>query len=327
MSTNITDLKQVLSLTQSHMDQVNQHLRQQLTSEVVLINQIAEYIIANGGKRLRPILMLLISQALNYQGKQHINLAAVIELIHTATLLHDDVVDESDMRRGEKTSHEIWGNAASVLVGDFLYSKSFQMMVEANDMRVMSVLANATNRISEGEVQQLLNIGNLDITESAYYQIIENKTAKLFEAACELAAILGGLNDNKQVKLAKFGMHLGAAFQIADDVLDYTADAETMGKNLGDDFAEGKLTLPLIYILQNGSDVEKQLIQSAIKKPEEANFEQIKNIVTQSEALNYTNKKANEEAELAKQCIADLADTEAKSALLFLCDYAWQRNK
>ena len=265
MSTNITDLKQVLSLTQNNMDQVNQHLREQLNSEVVLINQIAEYIIANGGKRLRPMLMLLISQALNYQGTQHINLAAVIELIHTATLLHDDVVDESDMRRGEKTSHEIWGNAASVLVGDFLYSKSFQMMLEANDMRIMSVLANATNRISEGEVQQLLNIGNLDITEAAYYQIIENKTAKLFEAACELAAILGGLDDANQKKLAKFGIHLGAAFQIADDVLDYTADAETMGKNLGDDFAEGKLTLPLIYLLQNGTDIEKQLIPRFIK--------------------------------------------------------------
>ena len=325
MSTNITDLKQVLSLTQNNMDQVNQHLREQLNSEVVLINQIAEYIIANGGKRLRPMLMLLISQALNYQGTQHINLAAVIELIHTATLLHDDVVDESDMRRGEKTSHEIWGNAASVLVGDFLYSKSFQMMLEANDMRIMSVLANATNRISEGEVQQLLNIGNLDITEAAYYQIIENKTAKLFEAACELAAILGGLDDANQKKLAKFGIHLGAAFQIADDVLDYTADAETMGKNLGDDFAEGKLTLPLIYLLQNGSDVEKQLIQSAIKDPEHANFEQIRNLVTQSEALGYTNKKAQEEAQSAKNCIADLADSDAKFALTFLCDYAWQR--
>lgn len=327
MSTHITELKDVLALTQANMESVNLHLRKQLNSDVVLINQIAEYIIANGGKRLRPMLMLLISQALNYQGQQHINLAAVIELIHTATLLHDDVVDESDMRRGEKTSHEIWGNAASVLVGDFLYSKSFQMMVQADDMRIMSVLANATNRISEGEVQQLLNIGNLDITEAAYYQIIENKTAKLFEAACELAAILGELNDDEIKELAAFGMHLGAAFQIADDVLDYTADAETMGKNLGDDFAEGKLTLPLIYLLKNGSDVEKQLIQSAIQNPEHADFNQIKNIVTQSNALEYTNNKAEEEALSAKQCLQIITDSPAKSALLFLCDYAWQRSQ
>lgn len=327
MSTHITELKDILALTQADMESVNLHLRKQLNSDVVLINQIAEYIIANGGKRLRPMLMLLISQALNYQGQQHINLAAVIELIHTATLLHDDVVDESDMRRGEKTSHEIWGNAASVLVGDFLYSKSFQMMVQADDMRIMSVLANATNRISEGEVQQLLNIGNLDITEAAYYQIIENKTAKLFEAACELAAILGELNDDEIKELAAFGMHLGAAFQIADDVLDYTADAETMGKNLGDDFAEGKLTLPLIYLLKNGSDVEKQLIQSAIQNPEHADFNQIKNIVTQSNALEYTNNKAEEEALSAKQCLQIITDSPAKSALLFLCDYAWQRSQ
>lgn len=321
------DLQQVLKLTETDRQRVNDHLRKQLNSEVVLINQIAEYIIANGGKRLRPMLMLLISKAVKYTGQQHINLAAVIELIHTATLLHDDVVDESDMRRGEKTSHEIWGNAASVLVGDFLYSKSFQMMVQADDMRIMSVLANATNRISEGEVQQLLNIGNLDITEAAYFQIIENKTAKLFEAACELAAILGGLDDDHIKQLAAFGMHLGAAFQIADDVLDYTADAETMGKNLGDDFAEGKLTLPLIYLLKNGSDIDKQLIQGAIEQPDQADFKQIKALVTQSGAIEYTAQQAKAQAEKAKACLGALPECTEKEALNFLCDYAYQRNK
>lgn len=319
------DLQKVLKLTEKDMQQVNSHLRDQLNSEVVLINQIAEYIIANGGKRLRPMLMMLFSKAFAFQGQQHINLAAVIELIHTATLLHDDVVDESDMRRGEKTSHEIWGNAASVLVGDFLYSKSFQMMVSADDMRIMSVLANATNRISEGEVQQLLNIGNLDITEAAYYQIIENKTAKLFEAACELSAILADLPDPERQQLAAFGMHLGAAFQLADDVLDYTADAEDMGKNLGDDFAEGKLTLPLIYILKNGSEIHQQLIQTAIKDPEQADFKQIKAVVTQSGAIAYTEEQAKDQAEKAKACLAVVPESEAKDALMFLCDYAWQR--
>ncbi len=322
-----TDLQQIQDLIESEMRKVNAHLRKQLNSDVTLINQIAEYIIANGGKRLRPMLMLLVSQAIGYTGNQHINLAAVIELIHTATLLHDDVVDESDMRRGEKTSHEIWGNAASVLVGDFLYSKSFQMMLQANDMQVMSVLANATNRISEGEVQQLLNIGNIDMGENTYYETIKNKTAKLFEAACELPTILAGLNHKKRKQLAKFGMHLGIAFQIADDVLDYTANTDEIGKNLGDDLAEGKLTLPLIYILRHGNQVEKQLITNAIKKPNTVDFTQIKALVIQSDAIQYTLAQAQKQSEQAKFCIKDLPISDAKTALYFLCDHAWQRGQ
>ncbi|MCF6300538.1 MAG: polyprenyl synthetase family protein [Proteobacteria bacterium] len=309
------------------MLEVNQYLREQLNSEVVLINQISAYIISNGGKRLRPLLLILICKALRYQGKQHINLAAVIELIHTATLLHDDVVDESDMRRGEKTSHEIWGNSASVLVGDFLYSKSFQMMVKVNNMQVMDILSNATNRISEGEVQQLLNIGNLQITENDYFQIIENKTAKLFEAACELAAVICEQNQVVCKSLAEFGTYLGCAFQIADDVLDYAAANEATGKNLGDDLREGKLTLPLIYLLNKGTKKQQQIITQAINNPKEENFIAVKQCITQSEALQYTQKHAIKMAEKAKESLTCLKNSTEKQYLLFLCDFAWQRNK
>ncbi len=327
MEKPINDITEVLKLTESGMAQVNRHLRKQLNSEVILINQIAEYIISNGGKRLRPMLMLLIADALHYEGEQNVNLAAVIELIHTATLLHDDVVDESEMRRGEKTSHEIWGNSASVLVGDFLYSKSFQMMVKADNMHVMSILSDATNKISEGEVQQLLNVGNLNITEAAYYQIIANKTAKLFEAACQLAAVIAAQDSGTQSRLGEFGMLLGTAFQIADDVLDYTANDEDLGKNLGDDFNEGKLTLPLIYLLKHGSEDQKQQITQAIENPEAADFMQIKDMVCNSEAIKYTMNQAENKAQQAKQQLATLPESTAKQALLFLCDYAWQRGQ
>ena len=326
MKNPIQNINDVMSLTQLDMEQVNQHLKLQLNSEVVLINQIAAYIINNGGKRLRPVLMVLISRALNYTGDQHINLAAVIELIHTATLLHDDVVDESEMRRGEKTSHEIWGNSASVLVGDFLYSKSFQMMIQTDSMDVMKILSNATNKISEGEVQQLLNIGNLDITEQDYFQIIANKTAKLFEAACELAGVIA-LKDTQTVsQLGQFGMNLGTAFQIADDVLDYTADDQSLGKNLGDDFREGKLTLPLIYLLKNGNSEQQEKVQKAIENPESADFNAIRHMVIQSNAIQYTLKQAKNCSLKAKENLSGLSDNKAKHALEFLCDYAWKRS-
>lgn len=327
MEKTITHINDVLKLTDPGMQLVNSHLRNQLNSEVILINQIAEYIISNGGKRLRPMLMLLITDAFNYQGQQSTNLAAVIELIHTATLLHDDVVDESEMRRGEKTSHEIWGNSASVLVGDFLYSKSFQMMVKANNMEIMSILSDATNKISEGEVQQLLNVGNLDISESAYYEIIANKTAKLFEAACQLAAIISEQEKSTQSELASFGMLLGTAFQIADDVLDYIADDVEMGKNIGDDFKEGKLTMPLIYLLKHGNDDQKSAIINAIKNPNEVDFKAIIKLVNDSNAIKYTLSQAQELSLSAKSKLSLLDDSPAKSALLYLCDYAWQRNQ
>ncbi len=327
MENAINHIKDVLKLTEPGMQKVNAHLRKQLNSEVILINQIAEYIISNGGKRLRPMLMLLITDALNYQGEQNINLAAVIELIHTATLLHDDVVDESEMRRGEKTSHEIWGNSASVLVGDFLYSKSFQMMVKADNMQVMSILSDATNKISEGEVQQLLNVGNLNLSENDYYQIIANKTAKLFEAACHLAAIIAQQNKKTQQAMAEFGMLLGTAFQIADDVLDYTANDDALGKNLGDDFNEGKLTMPLIYLLKNGNDKHRSYITDAIKNPQEADFSLIKNLIIESDAIDYTLSQAQQKSDDAKSKLSLMPNCVYKDALMFLCDYAWQRNQ
>ncbi len=327
MENTVSHIQDVLKLTDPGMQKVNAHLRKQLNSEVILINQIGEYIINNGGKRLRPILMLLITEALNYQGDQNINLASVIELIHTATLLHDDVVDESEMRRGEKTSHEIWGNSASVLVGDFLYSKSFQMMVKADNMTVMSILSDATNKISEGEVQQLLNVGNLDLSEEAYYQIIANKTAKLFEAACQLAAVISQQDTNLQTTMAEFGMLLGTAFQIADDILDYTASDDDLGKNLGDDFYEGKLTMPLIYLLKNGNDSQRSHIINAIKNPQQADFSLIKHLVVESNAIKYTLSQAQHKANQAKTKLESLIDSTFKEALIFLCDYAWQRNQ
>lgn len=326
MTEEVTCIEDVLQLTASDMELVNQHLTQQLNSEVILINQIGRYIINNGGKRLRPVIMMLLSRALNYSGKQHVNLAAVVEMIHTATLLHDDVVDESDMRRGEKTSHEIWGNAASVLVGDYLYSKSFKMMVTSDSMNVMSVMSKATNTISEGEVQQLLSIGDQTLTEDKYYQIIANKTAKLFEAACELIAIVSETSEKQRRQLAEFGMLLGTAFQIADDMLDYTADDDVLGKNMGDDFNEGKLTLPLIFILTQGSAVEKQTIQDALTEPSAADFMALRNLVISSGAIEYTLKQAQSKAQQAAQCLTELTDGPAKQALLFLCDYTWQRN-
>jgi octaprenyl-diphosphate synthase len=323
----IGHIDDVMALAHDDMEQVNKHLLQQLNSEVILINQIAAYIINNGGKRLRPVLMVLIARALNYEGDQHINLAAVIELIHTATLLHDDVVDESEMRRGEKTSHEIWGNSASVLVGDFLYSKSFQMMVKADNMSVMSILSDATNKISEGEVQQLLNIGNLDITAAAYHQIIANKTAKLFEAACQLAAVITGQGEALKTELGEFGMRLGTAFQIADDVLDYVADDDVLGKNLGDDFREGKLTLPLIHLLKNGNDQQQGMIKTAIESPDQANFAAVRQMVLDSDAIDYTLKVAQNHSQLAQQALSSIPASAARDALLFLCDYAWRRTQ
>jgi len=326
MTEEVKRIEDVLQLTDTDMQHVNQHLISQLNSEVVLINQIAHYIINNGGKRLRPVIMMLLARALNYTGKQHFNLAAVVEMIHTATLLHDDVVDESDMRRGEKTSHEIWGNAASVLVGDFLYSKSFKMMVTADSMDVMSVMSKATNTISEGEVQQLLSIGDQSLTEDNYFQIIANKTAKLFEAACELIAIITGVNNDQRQHLAQFGQLLGIAFQIADDVLDYTAEDDALGKNIGDDFQEGKLTLPLIYLLKNGTKDQQQAVSHALSDPTTADFMALRQLVIDSEAIAYTQQQAQSKAQQAAQCLSFLPNSQAKQALLFLCDYTWQRN-
>jgi len=322
----IQTVDDVLKITHDDMSRVNDTIRSSLDSHVVLIKQISTYIINSGGKRLRPILVVLMAQALNYKGKDHIQLAAIIEFIHTATLLHDDVVDESNMRRGNKTANEVWGNSASVLVGDFLYSRSFQMMVTIENLEVMNILANATNTISEGEVLQLLNIGNLEITENQYYQVIRNKTAQLFEAGCELSALISSGDKGLITKMADYGKYLGMAFQIADDILDYAIDNDELDKNIGDDLAEGKLTLPLIYLLEHGTADDRTVISEAIESQSTKHLKTIQKRINETPALEYTQNKANEFAHLAKQQLIDLPDSDAKEALLFLCDFACHRS-
>ncbi len=275
---DIRSFADVQALAADDMDAVNTLIRNRLASNVVLINQISAHIIGSGGKRLRPMLHLLAARACGYQGNGHVLLAALIEFIHTSTLLHDDVVDESDLRRGRKTANAVWGNAASVLVGDFLYSRSFQMMVELDDMRIMRILADTTNRIAEGEVLQLLNIGNADTTEQAYLEVIERKTAVLFAAATRLGAVLAGLPAEQEEALAQYGLDLGYAFQIADDVLDYVSDADTLGKNIGDDLAEGKPTLPVIHAIANSSPEQAASLRRAI---ESGGLDSLDNIVDQ----------------------------------------------
>lgn len=323
------DLQKTLqTLIKNDLDNVNQVIRQELYSEVVLIRQIAEYIINSGGKRLRPILLLLVANALNYQGNQHYALAAVIEFIHTATLLHDDVVDESDLRRSKPTANAVFGNAASVLVGDFLYSRSFQMMVKTNNMAVMKVLSQATNIISEGEVLQLLNCHNADVDEERYMKVIHYKTAKLFQASAEIAAILG-TQDSAIIKaFADYGMYLGTAFQLIDDVLDYSGDEDETGKHLGDDLAEGKPTLPLIYVMQNGTPEQANIVKSAIENGGREVFAQVLEVIKNSNALEFTRQQAIKEAQLAKNAIMDLQLNEQyKTALLNLADFSVERRQ
>ncbi len=305
---------------------VNQVIRQQLYSEVALVNQIAEYIISAGGKRIRPVLVLLIANAYGYQGKHHFDLAAIVEFIHTATLLHDDVVDESSLRRGRQTANAMFGNAASVLVGDFLYSRAFQMMVSIQSMRVMQILADATNVIAEGEVLQLLNMHDPDVSEERYLQVIRSKTAKLFEAAAEIGALIAGANDAQISAAGEYGRSIGTAFQLIDDVLDYSGNADDIGKNVGDDLREGKPTLPLIYLMKNGSDAERQLVRTCIEQGDESQFNAILQAITDSGALEYTRNKAVTAAELARQSVADLPESAYKSALLALTQFAVTRN-
>lgn len=320
--------KTLQTLIKNDLDNVNQVIRQELYSEVVLIRQIAEYIINSGGKRLRPILLLLVANALNYQGNQHYALAAVIEFIHTATLLHDDVVDESDLRRSKPTANAVFGNAASVLVGDFLYSRSFQMMVKTNNMAVMKVLSQATNIISEGEVLQLLNCHNADVDEERYMKVIHYKTAKLFQASAEIAAILG-TQDSAIIKaFADYGMYLGTAFQLIDDVLDYSGDEDETGKHLGDDLAEGKPTLPLIYVMQNGTPEQANIVKNAIENGGREVFAQVLEVIKNSNALEFTRQQAIKEAQLAKNAIMDLQLNEQyKIALLNLTDFSVERRQ
>ena len=308
------------------MEAVNAVIRQRLHSEVTLVNQIAEYIIGAGGKRIRPTLVLLIANAYAYQGSAHHELAAVVEFIHTATLLHDDVVDESSMRRGRQTANALFGNAASVLGGDFLYSRSFQMMVGLNNMRVMQILSDATNVIAEGEVLQLLNMHDPDVSQDAYLNVIRSKTAKLFEAAAQLGALIAGASDAEVEAAGDYGASLGTAFQLIDDVLDYAGDAETIGKNLGDDLREGKPTLPLIWLMENGTPEQRQLVRDCIEQGDEQHFEAILTAVTTSGALDYTRNAAHVAADRASAAIAAMPDSSFKQSLLQLCVFAVDRD-
>ncbi|MFC5740067.1 polyprenyl synthetase family protein [Dyella tabacisoli] len=325
-----TDFAAVRELAAADMQRVDALIRHRLSSDVVLINQIADHIIASGGKRLRPMLHVLAAGAAGYHGDQHIKLAAVIEFIHTSTLLHDDVVDESDLRRGRKTANALWGNAASVLVGDFLYSRSFQLMVELDDMRIMRILADTTNIIAQGEVLQLLNIGNADVDEAAYLAVIERKTAVLFAAATELGGILGGLPEAQIKALRRYGMELGYAFQIADDLLDYVSDADTLGKNIGDDLAEGKPTLPLIYALQQtqadpAKAEQAQSLRHAIEHGGLDSLERIIAAIRDSGALERTHACAVAHADAACDALAALPASNYRDALAALADYSVQR--
>ena len=307
------------------MDAVNTVIRQRLHSEVPLVNQIAEYIISAGGKRIRPVLVLLVANAYSYKGTAHHELAAVVEFIHTATLLHDDVVDESSLRRGRATANALFGNAASVLVGDFLYSRAFQMMVSLNSMRVMQILSDATNVIAEGEVLQLLNMHDPDVSEERYLQVIRSKTAKLFEAAAELGALISGANDEQIAAAGEYGRSLGTAFQLIDDVLDYAGDAAEIGKNVGDDLREGKPTLPLIWLMSHGTEEQRQLVRSCIENGDEQHFDTILAAITGSGALDYTRRAAEVAAERAAEAVAGLPESVYKDALLQLARFAVDR--
>jgi len=308
------------------MGEVNTVIRQQLYSEVPLVNQVSEYIISAGGKRIRPVLVLLIANAYAYKGTAHHSLAAVIEFIHTATLLHDDVVDESSLRRGKETANALFGNAASVLVGDFLYSRAFQMMVTVGNARVMQIVADATNVIAEGEVLQLLNMHNPDVNEEDYLRVIRSKTAKLFEAAAQLGALISGADEAGIEAAGEYGRSLGTAFQLIDDVLDYSGNAAEIGKNVGDDLREGKPTLPLIYLMENGTAEQRELVRSCIENGDEQHFNEILAAITSSGALDYTRQEAQKAARRAADAVQSLPDSKYKNSLLELSTFAVDRN-
>ncbi len=307
------------------MSIVDQVIRARLHSEVALVSQVGEYIVNSGGKRLRPALVVLSAKALGYAGKHHHDLAAVVEFIHTATLLHDDVVDESDLRRGRATASALFGNAASVLVGDFLYSRAFQMMVQVNDMRIMQTLADATNTIAEGEVLQLLSCHDASVDAASYLRVIHCKTAKLFEAAMRLGAILAAATSAHEQAVAEYGMHLGTAFQLVDDVLDYSGDEQATGKNLGDDLAEGKPTLPLIYAMQHGNASQAAVVRMAIEQGDLGRFAEVLEVIKQTGALEYTRQQAQQESDAACAALAVLPDTNYKQSLLQLAHFAATR--
>ncbi len=319
------EISAIRSLVEDDMNAVDRLILQRLESDVVLINQIGHYIVNSGGKRLRPMIVLLAAQALGYTGDKHIGLAAIIEFIHTATLLHDDVVDGSDLRRSRDTANAVWGNAASVLVGDFLYSRAFEMMVDVDKMRIMEILSHATNRIAEGEVLQLLNCHDPDTDEQKYLEVILRRTATLFEAGAQLGALRCDAPEAEEQALASYGLHLGIAFQIIDDALDYSNSAEEIGKNIGDDLAEGKPTLPLIRAMQVGTPEQQQSLREVIKSGGREHMEIVKSAIESTDAINYTFKLAEREAAKAKQALEILPPSSFKSALSTLADFSADR--
>ena len=320
------DFAGIKQLVEAEMAEVNQLIIRELSSDVVLINQIGNYIVASGGKRLRPMLLLLVAKALGYPGGQHITLASVIEFIHTATLLHDDVVDESSLRRGQDTVNQLWGNSASVLVGDYLYSRSFELMVSVGSMRIMEILSRTTTAIAEGEVLQLLNCNNPATTEDKYLQVIARKTAILFSAAAQLAAVLVGAPPEVEDSLKEYGLCLGTAFQLIDDALDYKADPEDLGKNLGDDLAEGKPTLPLIYAIEHGTEAQAALLRQTIQEGNRDRFKEVYDIIESTRAIEYTASRAREEADKAIAALSVLPPSEHKQALIRLAQFSVERS-
>ena len=317
---------EIENLLVAPMRSVDETIRRRLQSDVALVNQLGNYIVASGGKRLRPRLVLMSAGAAGYTGDAHVTVAAIVEFIHTATLLHDDVVDSSSMRRGRETANAVWGNEAAVLVGDFLYSRAFEMMVEVGSMRIMEILAHTTNTIAEGEVLQLLHVHDPDTSEQRYLEVIRDKTAKLFEAAARLGGVLAGVDAAREQALADYGLHLGQAFQLIDDVLDYAASAQALGKNVGDDLAEGKPTLPLILAMRRASAADAALIRQAIEEGGAEHLERIFAIVRETGALQTVRERAREEADSARTALEAMPDNEYVRALRELAAFAVQRD-
>ncbi|HET8550964.1 MAG TPA: octaprenyl diphosphate synthase [Gammaproteobacteria bacterium] len=319
-------LQHIRTLIDEDFRAVDAMIHSELHSEVALINQLGHYIVNGGGKRLRPLLVLLTARLCDYQGRAHIDLAAIIEFIHTATLLHDDVVDTSKLRRGRETANEIWGNEAAVLVGDFLYSRTFQMMVRVGDIRVMEIMADTTNMIAEGEVLQLLNAHDPATTEERHLEVIRRKTAKLFEAAAQVGAVLAGQPVANEQALARYGMHLGIAFQLIDDALDYGGDSDELGKNVGNDLAEGKPTLPLIYAMRHGSSTQARLVREAIENGRADCLTDITSAIDETGALDYTRSRAQAEADAALEALARFPASTYRDALENLARFAVDRS-
>ena len=315
----------VSNLAREDMQATDRLISTSLESDVALVSQVSRYIVSSGGKRLRPLIVLLAARALGYGGDQHVRAAAIIEFIHTATLLHDDVVDSSSRRRGKDSANTVFGNQASVLVGDFLYSRAFQMMVDIGDMRVMQILADATNTIAAGEVLQLMNVHDPDTTEDAYRQVIYRKTARLFEAGAQIAAVLARRSEGDEAAMVEYGRNLGMAFQLVDDALDFDASPEELGKNLGDDLAEGKATLPLIYAMQHGDSRERELIRSAVLEGGLDDLETIRSIIESTGALQYTAARAQEAADVAIGALSGIPDSDYKQALIAIAEFSVRR--